>query len=140
MLRIVGGDDKARAAFASTLIAGLTRRGQEVSVVARSPVAYPLDRPGKDSHAHRQAGASAVAVVSSARWAIIHDRSEHDLRPSLDREISALAPVDIVLALGYDDDVGEAVTLGADGSTHFADRRFAPHDIDALCALIARIT
>lgn len=138
VLRILGGDDAARAAFATTLIAGLTRIGREVSVVAHAPIAGPLDRPGKDSHAHREAGAAAVAVVSGARWAIIQDRGERAQRPSLRQEISTLAPVDVVLALGYEEDLGDPINLEPDGSIRFVAMRVAPGEIDALCKHIAR--
>ena len=138
MLRILGGDDAARAAFATTLIAGLTRLGREVSVVAHSPVARPLDHPGKDSHAHREAGAAAVAVVSGRRWAVIEDARERTSRPSLRKEVDTLAPVDVVLALGYDEDLGETITLEPDGSARHSGLSVAPGDIDVLCTHLAR--
>jgi molybdopterin-guanine dinucleotide biosynthesis protein B len=60
--------------------------------------AVDLDRPGKDSFRHRQAGAEEVVVVSDARWALLRETpAETDLRQLAAR----MAPVDLVLVEGF---------------------------------------
>jgi molybdopterin-guanine dinucleotide biosynthesis protein B len=34
---------------------------------------FDIDRPGKDSHLHREAGAREVLVASAERWALMHE-------------------------------------------------------------------
>lgn len=138
MFRIVGRDEAACASLATALIDGLTRRGLEVSILARSDGVQPIDRAGKDSHAHRAAGAQAVAVISDARWAVVHDRGAGRDEPGLSQQLASLAPVDVVLALGYDDGPGDVLALDADGGVRHGERRFAPDELDALCGRIAR--
>lgn len=138
MFRIVGPDEAACVALATSLIAGLTRRGLEVSVVARSGRARPVDRAGKDSHAHRAAGAQSVVVVSDARWAVVRDGGTGEAEPRLSQQLADLAPVDVVLVLGHDDGPGDVLTLDADGGVSHRGRRFAPEDHDDLCGRIAR--
>jgi molybdopterin-guanine dinucleotide biosynthesis protein MobB len=36
-----------------------------------------LDRPGKDSFRHREAGAEEVLLVGGARWALLHETPEN---------------------------------------------------------------
>jgi molybdopterin-guanine dinucleotide biosynthesis protein MobB len=61
---------------------------------------FDTDQPGKDSWLHRRAGASEVAIVSSRRWAIVHEL-EREPEPSLDDVLEKLSPVDLVIVEGF---------------------------------------
>ena len=58
-----------------------------------------MDRPGKDTYRHREAGAHEVLVASGTRWALLHEivGEEPDLPVLLER----MEPVDLVLVEGY---------------------------------------
>ncbi len=58
-----------------------------------------MDRPGKDTYRHRQAGAREVLVASSRRWALLHEVSGDE--PSLPELLAKLSPVDLVLVEGF---------------------------------------
>jgi molybdopterin-guanine dinucleotide biosynthesis protein B len=58
-----------------------------------------LDRPGKDSFRHREAGAEEVLLVGGARWALLHETPEGP--PSLQSLAGRLSAVDLVLVEGF---------------------------------------
>ena len=55
------------------LIPELNRRGFSVSTVKHAHHDFDVDRPGKDSYAHRAAGAHEVLVVSANRLALMRE-------------------------------------------------------------------
>ena len=82
------------------VLALLLARGLKVSVIKHAHHAFDVDRPGKDSYRHRQAGASEVLVSSSARWALMHElRGEAE--PGLPALLERLMPCDLVLVEGF---------------------------------------
>ena len=76
---------------------------------------FDIDRPGKDSWRHREAGATEVMLVSDQRWVLMHElRNAPDnlqtapaaqpsapVEPDLGTLLSRLAPCDFVLVEGY---------------------------------------
>src|SRR5215213_477339 len=78
----------------------LTGRGLRVSTVKHAHHSFDLDQPGKDSHAHRKAGATEVLVGSANRWALVHElRGEPE--PRLADLLGKLSRVDLVIVEGY---------------------------------------
>jgi molybdopterin-guanine dinucleotide biosynthesis protein B len=88
----------------TTLIEALIRifvaRGLRVSLIKHAHHGFDIDRPGKDSFRHREAGASEVMLVCDKRWAIMHELREEP-EPDLAAQLSHLAPCDLVLIEGY---------------------------------------
>jgi molybdopterin-guanine dinucleotide biosynthesis protein B len=82
------------------VLALLVARGLKVSAIKHAHHAFDVDRPGKDSYRHRQAGASEVLISSSARWALMHElRGEAE--PGLPALLERLMPCDLVLVEGF---------------------------------------
>jgi len=82
------------------LVPLLIAHGLKVSVIKHAHHAFDVDRPGKDSYRHRQAGATEVLVSSGARWALMHElRNESE--PGLPALLERLAPCDMVLVEGF---------------------------------------
>ena len=84
----------------TTLIEGLIRRfaarGLRVSLIKHAHHGFDIDRPGKDSWRHREAGAMEVAVLSDQRWVLMHEvRDEQP--PRLADLLARLSPCDLVL-------------------------------------------
>jgi molybdopterin-guanine dinucleotide biosynthesis protein B len=71
-----------------------------VATVKHAHHEFDLDQPGKDSWQHRQAGAREVAIVSSRRWAIMHELVGEP-EPPLIEILAKLSPVDLVLVEGF---------------------------------------
>lgn len=82
------------------LVPLLVARGLTVSVIKHAHHAFDVDRPGKDSYRHRQAGASEVLVSSGARWALMHEL-RNEAEPELPALLERLTPCDLVLVEGF---------------------------------------
>ena len=100
MLGIVGFKNAGKTTLTERLVSELTARGYRVSTVKHAHHAFDIDHEGRDSWRHRQAGAHEVAVVSGARFAIVHElRGEAE--PSLAEIAARLAPSDLIITEGY---------------------------------------
>jgi molybdopterin-guanine dinucleotide biosynthesis protein B len=77
----------------------LRAAGLIVSTVKHTHHDFDMDRPGKDSYRHREAGAHEVLVVSGSRWALLHELAGPE--PGLADLLAKLDPVDLVLVEGY---------------------------------------
>jgi molybdopterin-guanine dinucleotide biosynthesis protein B len=60
---------------------------------------FDMDRPGKDTYRHREAGAHEVLVAAGTRWALLHEVVGPE--PDLPDLLARLEPVDIVLVEGF---------------------------------------
>ena len=76
--------------------AEICRRGYSVSTLKHTHHMVDLDRPGKDSYRHRQAGAHQTVLASASRWAVMKElRGQPE--PALEELIAKLDPVDLVI-------------------------------------------
>ncbi len=101
LLGIAGYSGSGKTTLVTALIPALTARGLAVSTVKHAHHAFDVDRPGKDSYEHRQAGAREVLVASAKRWALMHEHRDDEAEPTLDDLAAKLAPVDLVLVEGW---------------------------------------
>lgn len=97
VLTIVGSSGSGKTTLLEKLIPELKRRGFCVASVKHSHKVLDLDRRGKDSWRHRQAGANPVIVSGSGEMAMIRS----GFYDSLDTLLPYLDEVDIVLAEGF---------------------------------------
>lgn len=100
---ITGWKDSGKTTLIVALVEEFTRRGLRVSTIKHAHHAFDIDVPGKDSHRHRQAGASEVLVGSGSRWALMHEL-RGETPPNLDDLLIRLAPCDLVLVEGFKGD------------------------------------
>jgi molybdopterin-guanine dinucleotide biosynthesis adapter protein len=97
---IAGWSGGGKTTLLSKLIPAITRRGFSLSTIKHAHHAFDIDKPGKDSHVHRKAGAQEVMISSASRWALLHEnRGEDEL--GLDDMLARLSPVDLVLVEGF---------------------------------------
>jgi molybdopterin-guanine dinucleotide biosynthesis protein B len=97
---LAGWSGSGKTTLVARVIPVLTGRGVRVSTVKHAHHGFDVDIPGKDSHTHREAGASEVFVSSARRWAHIHEL-RGDSEPPLSEILARLAPVDLVIVEGY---------------------------------------
>ncbi|MBI5163463.1 MAG: molybdopterin-guanine dinucleotide biosynthesis protein B [Magnetospirillum sp.] len=97
---LAGWSGSGKTTLVTALLPRLTAGGLRVSTLKHSHHDVEVDRPGKDSHRHREAGATEVIVASTVRWALIRERRDAP-EPTLDDLIARLAPVDLVLVEGF---------------------------------------
>ena len=97
---LAGWSGSGKTTLLAALIPELTARGLSVSTIKHAHHDFDIDRPGKDSWRHRQAGAREVMVSSARRWALMHEL-RGDAEPSLDELVRRLGPVDVVIVEGF---------------------------------------
>ena len=100
IIGLAGWSGSGKTTLVTKVIPVLMRRGLKVATVKHAHHDFDTDRPGKDSWLHRQAGASEVAIVSSRRWAIVHELGG-EAEPSLVDMLAKLSPVDLVIVEGF---------------------------------------
>jgi molybdopterin-guanine dinucleotide biosynthesis adapter protein len=76
------------------------RRGLRVSTLKHAHHNFDLDKPGKDSWVHRQAGATEVLIASANRFALMHELRGAP-EPPLHELLAKLSPVDLVIVEGF---------------------------------------
>jgi molybdopterin-guanine dinucleotide biosynthesis protein B len=100
IIGLAGWSGSGKTTLVTSVIPVLVKRGLKVATVKHAHHDFDTDQPGKDSWLHRQAGASEVAIVSSRRWAIVHELGE-DSEPPLADMLAKLSPVDLVIVEGF---------------------------------------
>lgn len=108
-LHIIGRQNHGKTELVLTLIETLRARGLRVGAVKHTSHVHELDTPGKDSHRHRLAGASPVAMVSGEVTAIY--LPDLDPQHPYDRLAPLFAECDLVLVEGHADGPGPFVEV-----------------------------
>lgn len=97
---VAGWSGSGKTTLIEKLIPQFTARELRVSVIKHAHHGFDLDRPGKDSWRHREAGAARVLMLSGERWVLMNElRGEAE--PGLDEQLRLLAPSDVVLVEGF---------------------------------------
>lgn len=99
VLSVVGKSNTGKTTLVTKLVHELKTRGYKVATIKHSHHTLELDKEGKDSWLHMQAGADAVAVVSKNITGIIR-RSRQEL-PLSEIIRTHLYGMDIIIAEGY---------------------------------------
>lgn len=97
---LAGWSGSGKTTLMSRVIPALVARGLKVSTIKHAHHAFDVDTPGKDSHAHREAGATEVLVSSAHRYALMHEL-RGDPEPNLAELVGRLAKADLVLVEGF---------------------------------------
>ena len=97
---LAGWSGAGKTTLVARLLPALIARGISVSTVKHAHESFDIDKPGKDSHTHRTAGAREVMISSVNRWALIHEH-RGDPEPDLDALVRVMAPVDLLLVEGF---------------------------------------
>ncbi len=95
-----GWSGSGKTTLVEKLIPEFTARGLRVSVIKHAHHGFDLDKPGKDSWRHREAGATQVLMLSNDRWVLMHELRGAP-EPTLDEQLRLLEPCDLVLIEGY---------------------------------------
>ena len=95
---IVGFSGAGKTTITVGLVAALKQRGLRVGTIKHDVHGFAMDRPGKDSWRHKQAGASATIISSPAQIGMVMD-VDHDHHPL--ELVPLLGEMDIVLVEGF---------------------------------------
>ena len=96
-LGVVGWSGSGKTTLLTALIPIFVQRGVRVSSIKHAHHELPLDKPGKDSFRHAQAGASEVILATNGGFALFSSKPAPELPDLLRR----LLPVDLVLVEGF---------------------------------------
>jgi molybdopterin-guanine dinucleotide biosynthesis protein B len=100
VIGLSGWSGAGKTTLVVKLIPVLKARGFSVSTLKHAHHAFDIDKPGKDSYMHREAGAAEVLVASTKRWALMHEREDLQ-EPILADLLSRLSPIDLILVEGF---------------------------------------
>jgi molybdopterin-guanine dinucleotide biosynthesis adapter protein len=100
IIGLAGWSGSGKTTLVTRVMPVLVKRGLKVATVKHAHHEFDTDQPGKDSWLHRQAGASEVAIVSSRRWAIVHELGDEP-EPPLSAMLAKLSPADLVIIEGF---------------------------------------
>jgi molybdopterin-guanine dinucleotide biosynthesis protein B len=95
---VVGKSDAGKTTFLEKLIRELKGKNIRVGTIKHDAHGFDIDKPGKDTWRHAQAGADAVIISSPAKFALIKKVEEE---MSLDRVAELIRDMDIILVEGY---------------------------------------
>lgn len=97
-LSVVGFSGSGKTTLMERLIAELNGRGLRLGTIKHDAHGFEMDRPGKDSWRHKQAGATVTMIASPHQIGMVRD-VDHDHR--LEELLPLLPKVDLVLAEGF---------------------------------------
>lgn len=97
---LAGWSGSGKTTLMVRLIPALVRRGLRVSTLKHAHHNFDVDKPGKDSYEHRQAGATEVLISSGRRWALMHELRDTP-EPSVEDLLPHMTQVDLLLIEGF---------------------------------------
>ena len=93
---VMGYSGSGKTTLIESLIRRFAARGLKISLIKHAHHGFDIDRPGKDSFRHREAGAGEVMVLSDRRWVLMHEVHDES-PPQLEQMIARLSPCDLLL-------------------------------------------
>lgn len=99
VLGIVGWSGSGKTTLLVSVLPLLRHAGLRVSSVKHTHHGFDMDRPGKDTFRHREAGAHEVLIAAGSRWVLLHEVVGPE--PTLPDLLDRMDPVDLVLVEGY---------------------------------------
>jgi len=99
IVSIVGKSNSGKTTMIEKLVPELMRRGYRVATIKHDVHGFEVDREGKDSWRHKQAGAHTVIISSPQKLALIRDMN-HDAELAELRD-QFIQEVDLILSEGF---------------------------------------
>ena len=98
IVSVVGHSGSGKTTFLEKLIPEIKKRGLKVGTIKHDVHGFDMDKPGKDSWRHKQAGASTTIISSPHQIGMVMD-VDYDHKPA--ELLPLFKGMDIVLAEGY---------------------------------------
>jgi molybdopterin-guanine dinucleotide biosynthesis protein B len=113
VVSFIGRSGVGKTTYLEKLITELKRRSYRVGVIKHDIHGFEMDKPGKDTWRHAQAGADVVCISSADKFALIK-KTQHDMQ--LDEIIPRMDDIDIILVEGYKNHSARRVEIFRQGS------------------------
>jgi molybdopterin-guanine dinucleotide biosynthesis protein B len=98
VISVVGKSNSGKTTYLEKLIRELKKQNYKVAIIKHDVHGFEMDKPGKDTWRHGQAGADIVCISSPDKMAMIK-KVEKELL--LDEVIEYMDGVDIIITEGY---------------------------------------
>lgn len=98
VISLVGKSGVGKTTALERIIREIKRRGYRVGTVKHDTHGFEMDKPGKDSWRHAQAGSDAVVVAGPRKMALIR---KTDGEMPLEDIVELMGDVDLVITEGY---------------------------------------
>ncbi|MGB9661270.1 MAG: molybdopterin-guanine dinucleotide biosynthesis protein B [Moorellaceae bacterium] len=98
IISVVGKSDSGKTTLLTKLLPELKARGYRVATIKHDTHGFDIDRPGKDTWKHAEAGADIVVISSPAKVALI-EKVPREL--TLDEVAARVWGVDLIITEGY---------------------------------------
>lgn len=98
VISFVGRSNCGKTTYLEKLLREMKRRGYKVAVIKHDTHGFEIDRPGKDTWRHAQAGADVVCISSPEKMALIQ-KVPREL--TLEEVAAYIKDVDIIFTEGY---------------------------------------
>ncbi|AGA90395.1 molybdopterin-guanine dinucleotide biosynthesis protein MobB [Thioflavicoccus mobilis 8321] len=99
----VAASGSGKTTLVKKLVPVLRERGLRIGYLKHAHHTFDLDRPGKDSHGVREAGASQTLLASRHRWALQVENPSEAAEPSLPDLMTHfdMTALDLILVEGF---------------------------------------
>ena len=99
ILSIVGKSEVGKTTLIEKMLPCLVRRGIKVGTIKHDVHGFTMDREGKDSYRHKQAGAHTTVISSPKKIGMVRDADhDHDIKEIVDLYLKDMR---LVLTEGY---------------------------------------
>ena len=98
IISVVGKSGVGKTTALEKIIREFKRRGYRLGTVKHDAHGFEVDKPGKDSWRHTQAGSDAVAIAGPNKMALIRQVGQE---MPLDEIVPLMGDVDIILTEGF---------------------------------------
>ena len=98
VVSLVGKSGVGKTTVLERVLREIKRRGYKVGTVKHDAHGFDIDRPGKDSWRHAQAGSDVVVISGPKKLALVR---RLDAEMPLDEVLSLLNDLDLVITEGY---------------------------------------
>jgi molybdopterin-guanine dinucleotide biosynthesis protein B len=98
IISLVGKSGVGKTTALERILRELKRRGHRVGTIKHDTHGFEIDKPGKDTWRHAQAGSDAVVISGPRKMALIR-QLEREL--GVDEVVPLMGPVDLVITEGY---------------------------------------
>ncbi len=98
VISLVGKSNVGKTTMMEKLLREIKKRGWKVATIKHDTHGFDIDKPGKDTWRHAEAGADTVVISSPTKFAMI-SKVEQEL--TLDEVAGQITGVDIIITEGY---------------------------------------
>jgi len=114
LVSFVGTSGCGKTTLIVKVIEELVERGYKVSTIKHDAHDFQMDKEGKDTWKHKNAGASSILISNSKKYAMICDNDE---REKSIEELAAMLPdyTDIIIAEGFKQELQKKIEVFRSG-------------------------